>query len=125
VLNDGRRQIGFFYLPGDVFGLEVGDSTVSRPKRSATGRCWSSKRSSVIAFGRRETDVARQLWEMTAPNCGGAGSHLLLIKTSQGASPASLEMAATRGPVDRDRYCRCRVRTSQISRPDHRNRFAR
>ena len=25
VLNDGRRQIGAFYLPGDVFGLEVGD----------------------------------------------------------------------------------------------------
>ncbi|MEJ2433330.1 MAG: cyclic nucleotide-binding domain-containing protein, partial [Pseudolabrys sp.] len=25
VLNDGRRQIGSFYLPGDIFGLEVGD----------------------------------------------------------------------------------------------------
>ena len=25
VLNDGRRQIGAFYLPGDMFGLEVGD----------------------------------------------------------------------------------------------------
>src|SRR5690348_16940122 len=24
VLADGRRQIGAFYLPGDVFGLEVG-----------------------------------------------------------------------------------------------------
>ena len=22
ILNDGRRQIGGFYLPGDVFGLE-------------------------------------------------------------------------------------------------------
>ena len=25
VLNDGRRQIGAFYLPGDIFGLEIGD----------------------------------------------------------------------------------------------------
>jgi CRP-like cAMP-binding protein len=25
VLNDGRRQIGAFYLPGDVFGLEIGE----------------------------------------------------------------------------------------------------
>src|SRR5438270_9808362 len=25
ILADGRRQIGSFYLPGDVFGLEVGD----------------------------------------------------------------------------------------------------
>src|ERR1700687_2972501 len=24
ILNDGRRQIGAFYLPGDVFGLENG-----------------------------------------------------------------------------------------------------
>ncbi|MGB8050858.1 MAG: cyclic nucleotide-binding domain-containing protein, partial [Pseudolabrys sp.] len=24
ILNDGRRQIGAFYLPGDIFGLEVG-----------------------------------------------------------------------------------------------------
>src|SRR5262245_5612658 len=25
VLVDGRRQIGGFYLPGDIFGLETGD----------------------------------------------------------------------------------------------------
>ena len=24
VLSDGRRQIGAFYLPGDVFGFEIG-----------------------------------------------------------------------------------------------------
>src|SRR4029078_13184654 len=26
LLNDGRRQIGAFYLPGDVFGLDVGST---------------------------------------------------------------------------------------------------
>ena len=25
ILNDGRRQIGGFYLPGDIFGLEFAD----------------------------------------------------------------------------------------------------
>ena len=25
VLSDGRRQIGCFYLSGDIFGLEIGD----------------------------------------------------------------------------------------------------
>src|SRR4029077_3201732 len=25
ILNDGRRQIGAFYLPGDIFGLEIGE----------------------------------------------------------------------------------------------------
>jgi CRP/FNR family transcriptional regulator, nitrogen fixation regulation protein len=28
VLNDGRRQIGAFYFPGDIFGLETGDEHV-------------------------------------------------------------------------------------------------
>ena len=51
VLNDGRRQIGAFYLPGDIFGLEVGDEhTFSAEaivdckvlviKRSTRGRRW-------------------------------------------------------------------------------------
>ena len=26
ILNDGRRQIGAFYLPGDIFGLEIGET---------------------------------------------------------------------------------------------------
>src|SRR5438876_7497285 len=26
LLSDGRRQIGAFHLPGDVFGLEAGDN---------------------------------------------------------------------------------------------------
>src|SRR4051812_45155224 len=25
ILDDGRRQIGEFYMPGDIFGLEMGD----------------------------------------------------------------------------------------------------
>src|SRR5215472_15897351 len=25
ILSDGRRQIGGFYLPGDIFGLEIAD----------------------------------------------------------------------------------------------------
>src|SRR6202023_1746928 len=25
ILRDGRRQIGGFYLPGDIFGLEIGE----------------------------------------------------------------------------------------------------
>ena len=35
VLVDGRRQIGAFHLPGDIFGLETADEL---PKRSPTAR---------------------------------------------------------------------------------------
>ncbi|MEI9806271.1 MAG: cyclic nucleotide-binding domain-containing protein [Pseudolabrys sp.] len=40
VLNDGRRQIGSFYLPGDIFGLEVGEEHSFSPKPSSTARSW-------------------------------------------------------------------------------------
>jgi CRP-like cAMP-binding protein len=35
VLIDGRRQIGAFYLPGDLFGLKPTIVTHSRPRRSS------------------------------------------------------------------------------------------
>jgi CRP/FNR family transcriptional regulator, nitrogen fixation regulation protein len=49
LLSDGRRQIGAFHLPGDVFGLESGmthrlaaeaiiDTTVRLVKRAASNR---------------------------------------------------------------------------------------
>src|SRR6516162_1984668 len=38
VLVDGRRQIGAFRLPGDIFGLETGEEHTFRPKRSRTAR---------------------------------------------------------------------------------------
>ena len=38
LLEDGRRQIGAFHLPGDVFGLEAGGTTASAPRRSPIPR---------------------------------------------------------------------------------------
>ena len=40
VLNDGRRQIGAFYLAGDMFGLESGAEHTSPPKPSQAPRFW-------------------------------------------------------------------------------------
>jgi len=36
LLSDGRRQIGAFHLPGEIFGLENGDFHRSQPKPSST-----------------------------------------------------------------------------------------
>ena len=36
LLSDGRRQIGAFHLPGDIFGLENGRPTGLPRKRSST-----------------------------------------------------------------------------------------
>lgn len=96
VLNDGRRQIGFFYLPGDVFGLEVGDKHSFSAEAIADCKVLVIKRSSVIALAARQSDVARQLWEMTATELRRVQDHImLLIKTAQErVAGFLLEMAA-------------------------------
>jgi CRP/FNR family nitrogen fixation transcriptional regulator len=79
LLSDGRRQIGAFYLPGDVFGLESGpvhrltaeavvDTTVRLVKRR------SLEQAAGIAV-----QVARSLWAMTAGELRHAENHMLLL----------------------------------------------
>jgi CRP-like cAMP-binding protein len=99
MLNDGRRQIGFFYLPGDVFGLEVGDKHSFSAEAIADCKVLVIKRSSVIALAARETDVARQLWEMTATELRRVQDHImLLIKTAQERVAGFLLEMAARAP---------------------------
>ena len=40
VLNDGRRQIGAFYLPGDLFGLEIGDEHSFSAEAIVNSKFW-------------------------------------------------------------------------------------
>jgi len=84
VLNDGRRQIGAFYLPGDVFGLEVGDVYTFSAEAIIDCKVLVIKRSSVIGLAARDNGVARELWTMTASELQRVQDHiLLLIKTAQ------------------------------------------
>jgi CRP-like cAMP-binding protein len=84
VLNDGRRQIGSFYLPGDIFGLEVGDEHSFSAEAVVDCKVIVIKRSALISLAGRDTDVARQLWTMAAAELQRAQDHImLLIKTAQ------------------------------------------
>ena len=70
VLNDGRRQIGAFYLPGDIFGLEVGDEHTFSAEAIVDCKVLVIKRSAVVSLAARDNDVARQLWTHDRPaNC--------------------------------------------------------
>ena len=42
ILDDGRRQIGAFYLPGDIFGFEVSSEHRHRRRRFPMPRSLSS-----------------------------------------------------------------------------------
>ena len=84
VLNDGRRQIGAFYLPGDVFGLEIGESHSFSAEAIVDSKVLVVKRSSLVGLAARDNEVARQLWAMTAGELQRAQDHImLLIKTAQ------------------------------------------
>jgi CRP-like cAMP-binding protein len=100
VLNDGRRQIGAFYLPGDIFGLEVGDDHTFSAEAIVDSRILVIKRSSVISLAARQNDIARQLWTMTATELQRVQDHiLLLIKTAQERVAGFLLEMAKRAPA--------------------------
>ena len=103
VLNDGRRQIGAFYLPGDMFGLEPGeDQHASSAEAIGDVTVLVFKRSAVFALSTRDADVARQLWEMTARELHRANDHMLLLIKSAEERVASflLEMAGRGSETD-------------------------
>jgi len=101
VLNDGRRQIAAFHLPGDLFGLEVGDSHATSAEAVADSIILVIKRSSVIALAGRDQEVARQLWTLTARELGRAQDHLmLLIRNAQERIATFLLEMAERGRDD-------------------------
>ena len=103
VLNDGRRQIGAFYLPGDIFGLEVGDEHTFSAEAIVDCKILVIKRSMVINLAARENDVARQLWAMTASELQRVQDHImLLIKTAQERVAGFLLEMAKRAPASNE-----------------------
>jgi CRP/FNR family nitrogen fixation transcriptional regulator len=100
VLNDGRRQIGAFYLPGDVFGLEVSNVHSFSAEAIAECKVMLIKRSTLVALAARSHDVANQLWTMTAKELQRAQGHImLLIKTAQERVAGFLLEMASRAPA--------------------------
>jgi CRP-like cAMP-binding protein len=84
VLDDGRRQIGDFYLPGDIFGLETGDDHTFSAEAITDTQILLTKRSAVMSLAARDSETARQLWTATARELHRMQNHvLLLIKTAQ------------------------------------------
>ena len=84
VLNDGRRQIGSFYLPGDIFGLEAGQEHTSSAEASVASEVIIVKRSSLNSRASGDSTLARRLLDLTVVELQRAQNHvLLLIKSAQ------------------------------------------
>ena len=84
VLTDGRRQIGAFYLPGDVFGLETRADHAFSAEAITNARILVIKRGAVTALAERDNTVAQQLLRLTSRELARAQNHvMLLIQSAQ------------------------------------------
>jgi CRP/FNR family nitrogen fixation transcriptional regulator len=79
LLSDGRRQIGAFYLPGDVFGLESGATHRLTAEAVADTTVRLVKRRNLEQAAGIRIQVARSLWAMTAGELRHAEDHMLLL----------------------------------------------
>ena len=84
MLDDGRRQIVAFYMPGDVFGVEAGDLHLSSAEAISDAQILVAKRSAVMARAEHEKNLARQLWMLTVHELQRVQEHsLALIKSAE------------------------------------------
>lgn len=95
ILCDGRRQIGGFYLPGDVFGLEIGKDHQFSAEAINNVTVLVVRRSAIISLAERDCDAARELWSFTGRELNRVQEHLLLLVKSAQQRVASflLEMS--------------------------------
>jgi CRP/FNR family nitrogen fixation transcriptional regulator len=78
LMSDGRRQVGDFYYPGDIFGLEPGDE--HRFAAEALSDCVVLVlKQSALRTQADEEALARVIWEATARELERAQEHVLLL----------------------------------------------
>ncbi|NWG23572.1 MAG: helix-turn-helix domain-containing protein [Pseudorhodoplanes sp.] len=109
ILNDGRRQIGAFYLPGDVFGMEAGGFHSFSAEAIVDSNVLMVRRSALLAASQRDTGVMNKLLACTALELERARNHaLLLVKTAQERVASFLLEMAGRLPGDAVELPMCR-----------------
>ncbi|MGE0285571.1 MAG: helix-turn-helix domain-containing protein [Bradyrhizobium sp.] len=79
LLSDGRRQIGAFHLPGDVFGLESGATHRLAAEAILDTTLRLVKRKSLELSAQSDVRVARDLWSITSGELQHAENHMLLL----------------------------------------------
>ena len=84
ILSDGRRQVGGFYLPGDIFGLEFSDEHTLSAEAISDAKVLVVKSSALSALAARDPSVAQQLFALTGRELHRVQDRtLLLIKNAR------------------------------------------
>jgi CRP-like cAMP-binding protein len=102
ILTDGRRQIGGFYLPGDIFGLEIGKEHQFSAEAINGVTVLVVRRSAIVSLAERDCDAARELWSFTGRELRHVQEHILLLVKSAQQRVASflLEMSKRLAATD-------------------------
>lgn len=83
MLNDGRRHIAAFYLPGDIFGLELGDKYTFSAEAICGCKVLRIKRSVVDGMAATNHAITRDLLNSTTLELHRTQTHVaLLIKSA-------------------------------------------
>lgn len=91
--SDGRRQVGDFYYPGDLFGLEVGDEHAFSAEAMCPAEIRACRRSSAAHDAATETAALREL--------ARAHDHLAMLGRSAEEKVARFLLDLARhGPAD-------------------------
>ncbi|MBA4011710.1 MAG: Crp/Fnr family transcriptional regulator [Phenylobacterium sp.] len=98
-MADGRRPIGDFYYPGDVFGLETTGSHSMAAEALSDCVILAASRQAMLAAGGEE-ELKDLMWDATVRDLESAREHLtLLVRKSASERVASflLGLAQRRG----------------------------
>src|ERR1700758_4689467 len=79
ILSDGRRQVGGFYLPGDIFGLEFADEHTLSAEAITDCKIVVVKRSALNALAGRDARIAQQLFTLTGLELRRVQNRILLL----------------------------------------------
>src|SRR3954467_2989353 len=79
LLSDGRRQIGAFHLPGDIFGLENGEFHRFTAEAIVDTTVRLVKRQSLEREAKNDPAMVRNLLNLTTNNLQHVENHLLLL----------------------------------------------
>jgi CRP/FNR family nitrogen fixation transcriptional regulator len=91
--SDGRRQVGAFYLVGEMFGLELSSKRLFSAEAITSSKVLVLKRSAATALAERQDGLAFQLWAITARELRAAQDHVLLLMKTAPERVASLLLA--------------------------------
>jgi CRP-like cAMP-binding protein len=81
VLSDGRRQIGGFYLPGDIFGLESAEGHTLAAETITNAKVLVIRKSVLTALASRNAALTSRLLLLTARELARVQDRVLLLSS--------------------------------------------